>query len=82
MGGVYLGEEKNGGRSDLWLKAASLCTPPPLRGFLAPSLSQGFLQIKIFSMFWYVLYNLERVGVTVNEQDTLFSLTLFASFEK
>ena len=29
MGGVYLGEEKNGGRSDLRPKAASLCTPPP-----------------------------------------------------
>ena len=28
MGGVYLGEEKNGSRTHLRPKATSLCTPP------------------------------------------------------
>ena len=54
MGGVYLGEEKNGRSTHFWPKAAWLYTHTPSRCFWHLSLLLSFLFFQVYSFNIYL----------------------------
>ena len=70
MGGVYLGEEKNGGSTPSRPKAGALWEPP-LRVFLAPSLYESLLSLSS-------LYCLQYQHKEFNELGIIFKVTHFS----
>ena len=55
MGGEEMDDGKNGGGGDARPKAARNRTPPPLRVFLAPSLTPSFLELQSPDFAWKLI---------------------------